>query len=272
MLAPKTTPAGSAPNSRPTVRRVRSSSSSHAAAAANTPPQLAVLPLADHVAVGVDRGSTICVPAGPSKRAQPSPMPGNRRRRSSLAVTTIRSLGSLIAGSMADTLVSWSHQTTSCRSRCWTTGCSCASPRRTASGASRAASSSRPRRRSPSGWCGPRSWRSGRTCAPPRSATRCCSARRTATRSRCGGNDYIMLRERDLHAVAAERIEASHRPVPVIWALIAVAWSPMPTRAHRSRRDGRRRQRRRAGAGHRPGRRHRRRVDDGVDERRERCR
>ena len=28
-----------------------------------------------------------------------------------------------------------------------------------------------------------------------------------------GGDDYIMLRERDLHAVAASRIEASHRSV-----------------------------------------------------------
>ena len=38
---------------------------------------------------------------------------------------------------------------------------------------------------------------------PSRSATRCCSARRTATRSRCGGEDYMILRERDIHAVAA---------------------------------------------------------------------
>ena len=29
------------------------------------------------------------------------------------------------------------------------------------------------------------------------------------------GEDYIMLRERDLHAVAAQRIEAQHRPLPV---------------------------------------------------------
>ena len=31
-----------------------------------------------------------------------------------------------------------------------------------------------------------------------------------------GGEDYLMLRERDIHAVAAERVEGSHRPLPVI--------------------------------------------------------
>ena len=30
-----------------------------------------------------------------------------------------------------------------------------------------------------------------------------------------GGTDYIMLRERDIHAVAASRIESQHRPVPL---------------------------------------------------------
>ena len=40
-------------------------------------------------------------------------------------------------------------------------------------------------------------------------ATRCCSRRRTATRSRSRGEDYLILRERDIHAVAAERIEGS---------------------------------------------------------------
>ena len=32
------------------------------------------------------------------------------------------------------------------------------------------------------------------------------------------GEDYVMLRERELHAVAAQRIEASHRPLPLIAA------------------------------------------------------
>ena len=55
-----------------------------------------------------------------------------------------------------------------------------------------------------------------------------------------GGEDYLILRERDIHAVAAERIESSHRAVPVTVAEPArlglagdrqcrpVAWDAMP--------------------------------------------
>ena len=69
MFGPKHTPAGSAPRSCPTASRVRSSSRAHSSAAANGPPSAAVLPLAIQSVIAVMAESTICVPAGPSKRA-----------------------------------------------------------------------------------------------------------------------------------------------------------------------------------------------------------
>src|SRR5829696_9318943 len=80
MLAPKTILAGSPPSSVATCARARSSRASQASDAANAPPVLALSPLAAHVAIASMAVSTICVPAGPSKRAQPSHTPGNRRR------------------------------------------------------------------------------------------------------------------------------------------------------------------------------------------------
>ena len=84
------------------------------------------------------------------------------------------------------------------------------------------------------------------------------------------GDDYLILRERDIHAVASERIEGRrgctcnrsgrHRSVA----------TPMRPARHR-RQPGAtsavRLQRRRPGARHRPGPRHRQGADDGVDER-----
>ena len=135
---------------------------------------------------------------------------------------------------VGDTLPPWPCTTRSCRSRCSTIGCWCASPTRTASAARPAASSSRPRRRSPSGWCGPRSWRSARTCASAEVGDRVLFSPEDRYEVEVGGNDYIMLRERDLHAVAAEPDRSQHRAVP-LGGIAGVAtgarrsMSPMPT-------------------------------------------
>ena len=80
MLAPNTIPAGLTAEQRGDRRRARSSSASQASAAANEPPVLALSPLAAHAAMASIAVSTICVPAGPSKRAHPSRTPGNRCR------------------------------------------------------------------------------------------------------------------------------------------------------------------------------------------------
>ena len=78
MFGPKHTPAGSAPNSWPTTDRVRDSRSAQSSVAANGPPAAAVEPLAIHAETASIAVSTICVPAGASKRDQPLLMPGNR--------------------------------------------------------------------------------------------------------------------------------------------------------------------------------------------------
>ncbi len=78
MLAPKHTAAGVAPNNVATVARVPSSSASVASAAAKRPPLLALRPLVAQSVIAAIAESTICVPAGPSKRAHPSRTPGNR--------------------------------------------------------------------------------------------------------------------------------------------------------------------------------------------------
>src|SRR4051794_11246441 len=78
MLGPKTTPCGSAPSSAPTVTRVESTSSSVARPASNSPPWFALLPDRIQSAIASIAVSTICVPAGPSSRAQPSRSPGKR--------------------------------------------------------------------------------------------------------------------------------------------------------------------------------------------------
>ena len=80
MFAPKQMPPGSAPSSWPTVARARSSKASHASAAANAPPVLALAPLPAKSAIAWIATSTICVPAGPSKRAQSPRAPGKWSR------------------------------------------------------------------------------------------------------------------------------------------------------------------------------------------------
>ena len=49
-----------------------------------------------------------------------------------------------------------------------------------------------------------------------RPATGCCSTPRTRPRSRSHGEVYVVMRERDIHAVAAERLgDEADRPLPV---------------------------------------------------------
>ena len=78
MLAPKQTASGVAPSRVAIVALVRSSRASHASAAAKAPPLLAFIPLAAQFVIASIAVSTICVPAGPSKRAHPSRTPGKR--------------------------------------------------------------------------------------------------------------------------------------------------------------------------------------------------
>ena len=79
---PNTKPAGSAPSNSPIVAWVRSTSASHASAAANAPWLLALLPLRCQSAEASIAVSTTWVPAGPSNRAQPFANPGKRSRTS----------------------------------------------------------------------------------------------------------------------------------------------------------------------------------------------
>ena len=76
MLAPKQMPAGSAPRNSPTTLRVDSRSASQASAAAKYPPVFAFEPVVAHSVIALIATSTICVPAGPSNRDQPSRKPG----------------------------------------------------------------------------------------------------------------------------------------------------------------------------------------------------
>ncbi len=78
MFGPNVTPWGSALNSRPTVARVRSTSSSAFCAAAKYPPPQPFEPSDSQVVIAVMAESTTWVPAGPSKRAHPSEQPGKR--------------------------------------------------------------------------------------------------------------------------------------------------------------------------------------------------
>ncbi len=79
MFGPNQIDSGGAPNSSPTVARALACTSSQAADAAKKPPPHPFSPLAENVAIASMAESTIWVPAGPSKRAQPSwPTPGKR--------------------------------------------------------------------------------------------------------------------------------------------------------------------------------------------------
>ncbi len=80
-LAPKTISPAGAPSSAPALARAEASSSSVAWAAANTPPWLAPRPERIQASMASIALSTICVPAGPSSRAQAaSARPGKRSR------------------------------------------------------------------------------------------------------------------------------------------------------------------------------------------------
>ncbi len=101
MLAPRQMPRGSAPSNVASVSRVRDISESHASAAVKAPPELALLPLDAHSAIDAMATSTICVPAGPSKRDHPSRTPGKRwrRERTTMAAESVRSRGAPAAAS-----------------------------------------------------------------------------------------------------------------------------------------------------------------------------
>ena len=80
MLGPKATPRGSPPSSVATLVRALATSSSVRWAASNRPPWLALWPERMNSAIASIALSTICVPAGPSSRAQPPRSPGKRSR------------------------------------------------------------------------------------------------------------------------------------------------------------------------------------------------
>ena len=80
MLGPKATPRASPPSSAPTLSRVLATSASVCRAASNSPSEFAPWPERIHSSIASIALSTICVPAGPSRRAQPSRRPGKRSR------------------------------------------------------------------------------------------------------------------------------------------------------------------------------------------------
>jgi hypothetical protein len=80
MDGPNATPRGSAPKSCATVARASATHASVAWAAANAPPWFALRPERMNAAMASIALSTICVPAGPSSRAQPPDRPGKRSR------------------------------------------------------------------------------------------------------------------------------------------------------------------------------------------------
>ena len=85
MLKPKTISPGGAPSSAPALARADATSSSVACAAAKAPPWLAPRPERIHASIASIAASTICVPAGPSSRAQL----GGREPGEALAVHAI---------------------------------------------------------------------------------------------------------------------------------------------------------------------------------------
>ena len=73
-------PPALAPSSRATEARASATSASVRSAAWKAPPWLAVWPERIQAAISSMASSTICVPAAPSRRAQPSARPGKRVR------------------------------------------------------------------------------------------------------------------------------------------------------------------------------------------------
>ena len=122
-------------------------------------------------------------------------------------------------------------------------------PGRRASGARRAGSSSRRRRRWPSGWRGPRSSASGPNVRSVEVGDQVLFSPDDRYEVEVGGEDYLILRERDIHAVAAERLERA-RP--------ASTCDERPPVDRRDRRAAGRRALRRRRAGARPSCRRRR--------------
>ena len=105
MFAPKTIIGGVAPSSSATVARASDTSSSHAVAAANDPPMLALRPLADQPDMASIAESSICVPAGPSNLAQSPATPGNRARTAETLIVEVCQAGDppLTLSASADT-------------------------------------------------------------------------------------------------------------------------------------------------------------------------
>ena len=79
-LGPKQTPDGSPPSSVATAARVEFTSSSVSCACLNWPPWLACEPERIQSAIASIAESTTWLPAGPSRRAQPSRSAGKRSR------------------------------------------------------------------------------------------------------------------------------------------------------------------------------------------------
>src|SRR5215211_5881080 len=77
---PNATSSGRAPSSRPAAARASSTHSSVACAAANAPPWFAPRPERIHASIAAIAESTICVPAGPSRRTHEPDTPGKRSR------------------------------------------------------------------------------------------------------------------------------------------------------------------------------------------------
>ncbi len=90
MLGPNATPRASAPSSRATLARASSTISSLARACGNIPPSFAVRPERIQSVIASIAASTIWVPPGPSRRAQPSARPGKRSRFTTAAPTRAR--------------------------------------------------------------------------------------------------------------------------------------------------------------------------------------
>ena len=80
MLGPNAIPCASAPSISATAARADSTISTEASACGNAPPSLAVRPERIQSVIASIATSTIWVPPGPSRRAQPSARPGKRSR------------------------------------------------------------------------------------------------------------------------------------------------------------------------------------------------
>ena len=101
----------------------------------------------------------------------------------------------------------WDGPTTRCRSGCCTTGFWSPPTARPASGGAPAASSFRPRWPSAAGWPGRAVVAVGTTVRAVKVGDRVLFDPEDRAEVEVRGKDYVLLRERDLHAVAAERLQ-----------------------------------------------------------------